>query len=75
MRLSETFIKNSAKWNGEPAGKKYGDGGGLYLHVKESGRYWRMNYQRPSGKQNTLSLGVYPAVSLAQARVRRDKAR
>ena len=75
MRLSETFIKNSTKWSGEPAGKKYGDGGGLYLHVKQSGKYWRMNYQRTSGKQNTLSLGVYPAVSLAQARARRDKAR
>lgn len=74
MALNPTFVKNSTKWSGRPAGDKHTDGGGLYLHVKEAGKYWRMGY-RINGKQKTLSLGVYPAVSLAQAREGRDKAR
>ncbi len=37
-------------------------------------KYWRLAY-RFAGKQKTLALGVYPAVSLALARDRRDKAR
>ena len=36
--------------------------------------YWRLAY-RFAGKQKTLALGVYPAVSLAQAREGRDQAR
>ena len=47
---------------------------GLYLHVKDAGKYWRMSY-RYIGRQKTLAFGVYPAVSLAKARRRRDKAR
>ena len=39
-----------------------------------AGKYWRMAY-RFEGKQNTLALGVYPAVTLAQARRRRADAR
>lgn len=74
MPLNDTFIKNSTKWSGTPAGDKHGDGFGLYLHVKATGKYWRMNY-RITGKQKTLSLGVYPAVSLAQARKLRTAAR
>ncbi|MBE1162525.1 tyrosine-type recombinase/integrase [Dyella acidiphila] len=56
-----------------PLGKHF-DGGGLYLHVTESGRYWRMKY-RHSGKEKLLALGVFPEVSLAEARKRRDEAR
>jgi len=74
MALTDTFIKNSTKFSGKAAGDKYGDGGWLYLHVTASGKYWRMNY-RLDGKQRTLSLGIYPAVSLAQARQGRDKAK
>lgn len=73
MALTDTFVKN-IKFAGTAAGKKHTDGQGLYLHVKEAGKYWRMNY-RFTGKQKTLALGVYPAVSLAKARARRDKAR
>lgn len=46
----------------------------MYLHVTDVGKYWRLSY-RFAGKQKTLALGVYPAVSLAKARARRDKAR
>lgn len=73
MALTDTFIKN-VKSAGSPAGEKYTDGQGLYLLVKASGKYWRMNY-RFDGKQKTLALGVYPDVSLLKARDRRSKAR
>ena len=46
----------------------------MYLHVKTTGKYWRLAY-RFDGKQKTLALGVYPATSLAQARRQRDRAR
>lgn len=48
---------------------------GLYLEVaKCGGKWWRVKY-RLGGKEKRLSLGVYPAVSLKQARVERDKLR
>ncbi len=74
MSLNDTFIKNSTKYSGRPSGDKHSDGGGLYLHVTAAGKYWRMNY-RLYGKQKTLSLGVYPSISLAQARKGRDEAK
>ena len=74
MSLNDTFIKNSTKYSGRPSGDKHSDGGGLYLHVTAAGKYWRMNY-RLYGKQKTLSLGVYPSISLAQARRGRDEAK
>ena len=73
MALTDTFTRNT-KHSGAPAGDKHSDGGGMYLHITGAGRYWRMNY-RFAGKQKTLALGVYPAVSLANARKGRDKAR
>jgi integrase len=74
MALNDTYIKNKTKHSGTPAGDKHSDGGGMYLLVNASGKYWRMNY-RFAAKRKTLALGVYPAVSLADARKRRDKAR
>lgn len=51
------------------------DEGGLYLLVTPSGaRWWRLNY-RFGGKRKGLSMGVYPDVSLANARAARDEAR
>ena len=73
MALTDTFVKN-IKPKGAATGEKHADGQGLYLHVKEAGKYWRMSY-RFLGKQKTLALGVYPAVSLAKARQRRTTAR
>ena len=73
MALSDVTVKNS-KYSGKPAGDKLADGGGMYLLVKAGGKYWRMDY-RFADKRKTLALGVYPAVSLAQARSARDKAR
>lgn len=54
---------------------KLSDGGGLFLLVNTSGsRYWRLKY-RVAGKEKLLSIGVYPTVSLADARFKRDEAK
>ncbi|MDO8320116.1 integrase arm-type DNA-binding domain-containing protein [Rhodoferax sp.] len=48
---------------------------GMYLEItKAGGKYWRMKF-RHTGKEKRLALGVYPDVSLAQARKARDQAR
>src|SRR5205085_9057012 len=55
--------------------KKLSDGGGLQLLVQPTGsKLWRLAY-RFAGKQKTLALGIYPAVSLADARSGRDQAK
>lgn len=54
---------------------KLSDGGGLYLEVSPKGqKYWRLKY-RFDGKEKRLSIGVYPAISLKDARKRKDKAK
>jgi integrase len=73
MALTDTFVRQ-VKHSGAPAGDKHVDGQGMYLLVTAAGKYWRLNY-RFLNKQKTLALGVYPAVSLAMARRRRDAAR
>lgn len=73
MALADTFIRQ-VKHSGKASGDKYADGGGMYLLVKASGRYWRMDYTH-AHKRKTLALGVYPEVSLAKARKRREEAR
>jgi len=72
MALTELTVKKA-----KPADKqqKLSDGRGMYLLVHPNGsKYWRMDY-RFGGKQKTLALGVYPDISLAQARERREEAR
>lgn len=65
QNLTATAVKK-AKPNTKPT--KMSDGGGLYLLIQTSGaRYWRYDY-RYSGRRKTLALGVYPEVSLKQAR-------
>lgn len=63
--------------NAKPKERPYklADGGGLYLEVMPNGsRYWRMKY-RHSGKEKRIAFGVFPEVSLAEARKRREEAR
>ncbi|KGG95480.1 integrase arm-type DNA-binding domain-containing protein [Comamonas thiooxydans] len=74
MALTDTFVRTVKPDPAKPAGSKHSDGYGLYLHVTGAGKYWRMAY-RFADKQKTLALGVYPAVTLAQARKRRDDAK
>ena len=71
MALTDTAIRNA-----KPAEKPYKltHGKGLYLLVNATGKYWRLDY-RFAGKRKTLALGVYPDVTLAKARERRDDAR
>src|SRR6185312_10829996 len=73
----ERMLTDTAIRKAKPAVSplKLSDGGGLYLLLKpDGGRYWRLNY-RFGGKQKTLALGVYPTVTLADARQRREDAR
>ena len=74
MPLTDTAVKNAKPDPDKPAGREMADGQGLYLLVKETGKYWRYDY-RFAGKRKTLALGVYPAVSLAAARKAREAAR
>ena len=55
--------------------QRLADGGNMYLLVQPNGaKYWRMDY-RLAGKRKTLAIGVYPDMSLAEARDRREQAR
>ncbi|QLJ63874.1 tyrosine-type recombinase/integrase [Serratia marcescens] len=72
MPLTDIKVKSA-----KPTEKAYKltDGGGMYLLVKPNGsKYWRLKY-RFVGKEKMLSIGVYPDVSLADARQKRDEAR
>lgn len=72
MPLTNTTIRNA-----KPSDKarRLFDGGGLYLEVAPSGgKWWRLKY-RFGGKEKRLSLGVYPDVTLKDARMRHDEAR
>jgi len=54
---------------------KLSDGEAMYLLVKvNGGKYWHMDY-RFAGKRLTYAFGVYPQVSLKEARDRRYEAR
>jgi integrase len=54
---------------------KLWDAGGMFLMVTPRGsRWWRLKY-RVDGREKSLSLGVYPRVSLALARERRERAK
>lgn len=71
-KLTAIAVKN-AKPKDSPY--KLADGGGMYLLVNPDGsKYWRLAY-RHAGKQKLLALGVYPEISLLQARAKRDEAR
>ena len=72
MALTDTAAR-SAKPQAKPY--KLSDSGGMYLEVAPSGgKWWRLKY-RIDGKEKRISLGVYPEVSLKEARDRRDEAR
>ena len=72
MALTDIKVRTA-----KPMDKQYKltDGNGMHLLVHPNGsKYWRLQY-RFGGKQKMLALGVYPDVSLADARARRDDAR
>jgi integrase len=66
-KLSDRAVKAFA--TAAAPGKKLADGGGLYLFTPSSGSpNWRIKY-RIGGKEKVYSIGPYPLVSLAAARV------
>ena len=70
--LTDKLCKNATV---EGKSKRIFDGGGLYLEVTPAGgKYWRLKY-RFNQKEKRLALGVYPAVSLAEAREKRESAK
>jgi integrase len=72
MALTHVGIRNA-----KPREKAYKltDEKGLFLFITPSGgKYWRFKY-RFGGKEKKLAFGVYPEVSLAEAREKRDQAR
>ncbi|RDE48842.1 MAG: DUF4102 domain-containing protein, partial [Candidatus Accumulibacter meliphilus] len=69
MALTDTKLKSI-----KPGDKAYqeSDGGGLFVEVMPGGsKVWRIRY-RLAGKQEKLTLGEYPAYSLAEARQWRE---
>ena len=79
MPVTATLLTDTAIRKAKPGAKpvKLRDGGGLYLLLRPDGaRWWRCDYRRPvTGKRNTLSLGTYPAIGLAEARQKHGAAR
>ena len=72
MFLNDSIIRN-AKPGSQP--RKLKDGDGLFLLVQPTGaRWWRMRYT-VRGVEKALSLGVYPEITLKQARQRREEIR
>jgi len=72
MPLTDVAIR---KLQTPPRPVKKFDAGGLYLHLQPTGsKIWRMSY-RFAGKQNTISFGRYPDVTLGDARKQRDAAK
>ena len=75
-KLTELSIKQAIKKaNSSTKTIKISDGGGMYLQIHPNGsQYWRMNC-RINGKQITLSFGIWPDVSLAQARMMQEESK
>lgn len=72
MPLTDAKVRNA-----KPAAKpvKISDGGGLHILITPKGsKLWRLAY-RHSGKQKTLAIGAYPAVTLEAARTARQDAK
>jgi len=72
MPLTDTAVR-AGKATDKP--RRLADERGLYVLLHPNGaKYWRLKY-RFAGKQKTLALGVYPEITLKEARERRDQAR
>jgi Arm DNA-binding domain len=71
MPLTEIAIRQAKP---KDKGYKLADADGMFLFIHPNGsKYWRLKY-RFVGKEKLLALGVYPDVSLADARERRSVA-
>ncbi|WP_262967120.1 Arm DNA-binding domain-containing protein [Methylobacter psychrophilus] len=71
-KLKDVTIRNAKP---EDKDNRLNNGEGLYILVKPNGaKWWRFDYTSLN-KRKTLSLGVYPATGLSDARVKAVKAR
>ncbi len=71
--LTDARIKNA-----KPRDKLYKmfDGDGLYIEVTPSGsRIWRFKFRQANGKENLLTFGPYPEITLQNAREKRLETR
>lgn len=72
MPLTDTAVRNAKP--GEKPVKLYDERGLFIIITPAGGKWWRFRYSF-GGKEKLLSLGVYPDVSLKEAREKRDEAR
>ena len=79
VSLTDTKIKSEVAKQKKSPDKivKLSDGGGLFLLLdKKCGTYWRFDYFKPiTKKRTTIGIGIYPAMSLAEARKYREEYR
>lgn len=72
MKLKDIQCRNAKP---KERAYKLADGGGMYLEIAPNGsKYWRLKY-RILNKEKRLALGVYPEISLQEAREKRDEAK
>lgn len=72
MALTEAKVRNAKT---AEKSVKLTDANDMHLLVQSNGSKYRRLQYRFEGKQKMLALGVYPAISLTEARCRRDKVR
>ena len=73
--MEDTMLTELQCRNFQPQDKSYKkfDGGGMFLLIKPNGnKYWHLKYKY-AGKEKLVSLGVYPGISLKEARKKRDE--
>ena len=77
MPLTDTFLKTLKYSRDDNKPQREYDTDGLYLEITPKGvKKWLMKYKRPfTGKENRLSFGIYPEITLKEARLKRDQAR
>lgn len=77
MPLTDTFVRTVKYTRTDNKPQREYDTNGLYLEITPKGvKKWLMKYTRPIiEKENRLSFGIYPEVSLKDARLKRDAAR
>uniref|UniRef100_E6PQF7 Putative integrase n=1 Tax=mine drainage metagenome TaxID=410659 RepID=E6PQF7_9ZZZZ len=73
-QLTDSAVRAAKPAPGKKTNRLF-DGGGLYLDITQAGsKGWRLKY-RYNGRENRISLGAYPLVSLKEARQQRDDAK
>lgn len=72
------MLKPAAARAARPGPRAYrlADGAGLYLEVRPTSlKFWRMRWRDQAGREQLLTFGQFPEISIEAARARRDQAR